>query len=664
MGRIPEQVIENVRDRADIVEVVGGYIPLQARGGDHWGCCPFHQEKTPSFKVNAERRSYHCFGCHKSGNVFTFVMERENVDFIGAVRLLAQRYAIDIPEEESGPGRTPGEKSDKEIAFGILERIAQWYQQCLAQPEAEVARDYLQRRGIDAEWMQKFGLGYSPDAWDAAIQWGARLQIPVAQLELAGLVIAKENTSPPQYYDRFRGRLMFPIRDELGRVVGFSARTLEAEAKTAKYINSPETVVFHKNRLLYGLHLARLAFKRHGTALVCEGQLDVMACFRAGFDNAVCAQGTAFTENHAALLRRFTETVHFCFDADNAGQKAAVRSIQLAVAAGFKVYVVPLPEGDDPDSLLKRGGPEAVRLAVSAARDALTFLLERGRQQHPDNTPEDRSAISAEIMPVIAINANPVLRAAQCQWLAQALGLPEMAIIASLDLFQKQQARRAATSAGHLAPEATAAVRPGTMPEQRPDFSPRPGPAVRKMIVKGPSAIERAEKTLLDYCLCSPERAAEVESRLPAEELSSSPLGQALKLVLVETRHGDWQEAREHLVAAVDLITDPQVGEVVANPEFQPGQPPAPDPVPSKDEHQAREQAQFKEEARLKDEARISRTISDCLTTLHLQYLDSQIAKAKEALSTTTDDSEQHRLMLEIRDLATRRREHAQTRRG
>jgi DNA primase len=652
MGRIPEEVIENVRDRADIVEVIGAYLPLHPRGGEHWGCCPFHQEKTPSFKVNAERRSYHCFGCHKSGNVFTFVMERENVDFIGAVRLLAQRYAIAIPEEESGPGRAPGEKSDKEIAFGVLERIAQWYQQCLAQPEAEVAREYLQRRGIEPEWVQKFGLGYSPDAWDAAIQWGARLQIPVAQLELAGLVIVKENSSPPQYYDRFRGRLMFPIRDELGRVVGFSARTLEAEAKTAKYINSPETVVFHKNRLLYGLHLARLAFKRHGTALLCEGQLDVMACFRAGFDNAVCAQGTAFTENHAALLRRFTDTVHFCFDADNAGQKAAVRSIQLAVSAGFKVYVVPLPEGDDPDSLLKRGGPEAVQQAVAAALEALAFLLARGQKLHDGTSPEGKEAISAEILPVIALNGSPVMRAAQCQWLAQALGLPETAIIAGLDQFQKQQARRS-TTVHRPAAEAPAAIRPGTMPEQRPDFTPRLGPAVRKMTVKGPSAIERAEKTLLDYSLCSEARANEVARRLPVEELSAAPLGRALNLVLAETLYGEWQHAREHLVAAIELITDPLVGEVVASPEFQPGTEPELAPP-----------AAGKDEAQIKEAVRISRTINDCLITLHLQHLDARITKANEALAAAAEEAEQQRLVLEIRALAASRRQHAQARRG
>ncbi|HOG51364.1 MAG TPA: DNA primase, partial [Lentisphaeria bacterium] len=299
---IPEEFIEQLRQRTDIADVVGSFTQVKKRGSDHWACCPFHKEKTPSFKMDSQRQTFYCFGCKKSGNLFHFIQEMVNTDFVGAVHWLADRYGLTVPEtRRRGDGAASEQRRQwREQGQKLLNEAADWYHHLLKQPEAEKARAYLQSREIDSEAIEKFNLGYCLDSWDALCQWASSRGYSPELLEATGLVSKKEGST--SFYDRFRDRLIFPIHDELSRVVGFSARILSPDAKAAKYVNSPESDFFQKSSVLYGLNHARTSLKTFGHALVCEGQLDVIACHRAGLSNAVAAQGTAFTENHARLL--------------------------------------------------------------------------------------------------------------------------------------------------------------------------------------------------------------------------------------------------------------------------------------------------------------------------------------------------------------------------
>jgi DNA primase len=556
MPRIPEAVVEEVRERADIVEVVGSHLKLQKRGSDYWACCPFHKEKSPSFKVSGTRQSFYCFGCRKSGNVFTFVQEIESLDFVEAVRSLARRFGVIIPEPEDDGGspadREAAQKrrSDREQAYQLLAQMARWYQHRLTLPDAQAARDYLAGRGLDAEPIATFGIGYAPDSWDAALNWAGQLGFARDLMVQTGLVAVRDE-DPTRCYDRFRDRLMFPIHDEHGRVVGFSGRVLQADAKTAKYVNSPETDYFHKGRLLYALHLARPHFREHGRALVCEGQLDVIACHRAGLNHAVCSQGTAFTEQHAQLLRRATDTVTLAFDADLAGQKAAVSTVQLLQRAGLHVAVAVLPEGEDPDSLFRHQGPQVLRAVMTAAMGGAQFVYELAAKRHDSGTPQGKADIVQEVLPAIISLDDPVARAAYCAWLAGALQVPENAVSRAMETALRQQAgERGAERGVRSATPAGGAAAPTRGRDALPIFA-------------APQAREPALITLLDLALHFEPVAQELLEELPTELIPDTPVGKALNLVLAETAAGEWSRSANVLSGRQDLVVCPEVARVL-----------------------------------------------------------------------------------------------------
>src|ERR1041384_7133811 len=323
-GLFSPATLEQVRNANDIVDVIGSYLPLKRAGANFVALCPFHKEKSPSFNVNPHRQIFHCFGCHKGGDVFQFVIEYDSVDFPEALRRLADRAKIPL-EHEKGSG---GEKTRhiKEQLLQMHDQIAQRWQNALAnEASGQIARDYLAKRGVSAEAIKLFRLGYAPDLWDDTVNWARSKGHEPALIEKAGLILRKEGSE--NYYDRFRGRLMFPICDEQGRVVGFSGRVLSGDEKTAKYVNSPETPIFTKSKIFFGLDKSKRAILDPGFAVVCEGQLDLVACFMSGVQNIVAPQGTAFTEQHARILKRYADEVVLCFDSDNPGQNAAVRAL-------------------------------------------------------------------------------------------------------------------------------------------------------------------------------------------------------------------------------------------------------------------------------------------------------------------------------------------------
>ena len=384
---IPSETIEQIAAANDIVELIGSYFPLKRAGANFKALCPFHQEKTPSFMVSPRRQTFHCFGCGAGGSVFRFVMEYEHVDFPSAVRKLATRAGITIVEKRGAADEDRQYETRRKL-LKLHAEAAEWFHENLTKREiGEPARKYLKQRGITGEIAKRWQLGYAPDEWDAFGSWARAQGYDAPELIASGLVKTKEESDSPQdqtsratrrtSYDRFRGRIMFPIRNDVGEVIAFSGRLLQDQEGAPKYLNSPETALFRKGNVLFGLDKAKRALIEANCAIVCEGQLDLISLFEAGITNVVAPQGTAFTENQARILKRFAEEVVLCFDSDAAGAKAAERSLDALLENDFIVRVVALPPGDDPDSLVRREGKEQFEKRVAKATDFFDYWINR-----------------------------------------------------------------------------------------------------------------------------------------------------------------------------------------------------------------------------------------------------------------------------------------------
>jgi DNA primase len=372
--RIPQHIIEQVRQQSDIVDVIGEHVKLRKNNRNFIGLCPFHTEKTPSFNVNAERGIFKCFGCGKAGNVITFVEQHLHMGFVDAVRHLAQRSGIEIPEERRED--PTGEFARQDNAMRALREATEFYQQILESSDGAPARAFFKKRGFTDQTCKEFRLGAAPAAWDTTMQHLLSRGFAIEHLVDAGLVITREDGKT---YDRFRGRAMFAIADSGGRVVGFSARTLTDDPGQPKYVNSPQSIVFEKSKLLYGLDRAKRAIQADRTAIIVEGQPDVITLHQAGITNVVASSGTALTSEHLRILKRFADAIILVFDSDEAGQKAITKGIELGLASGFDVRCVVLPEGTDPDSLVRTNGAQALRPLLSSAVSWLTYQTDRLR---------------------------------------------------------------------------------------------------------------------------------------------------------------------------------------------------------------------------------------------------------------------------------------------
>ena len=424
-GLFSEATLERVRAASDIVEIIGGYLPLKRAGANFVALCPFHKEKSPSFNVNPHRQIFHCFGCHKGGDVFTFVKEYENIGFTDAVRRLAERAKIPL-ETENRPGEQQA-RHIKDQLLQIHDQIAQRWQNCLANEAAgEIAREYLKKRGVGEEAIKLFRIGAAPESWDDTVNWAKGKGYDLGLMETAGLIIRKEGTD--RHYDRFRGRLMFPICDEQGRVIGFSGRVLSGDEKTAKYVNSPETPIFTKSKVFFGLDKSKRAILDAGYAIICEGQLDLIACFMAGVQNIVAPQGTAFTDQHARIIKRYVDEVVLCFDSDEAGQNAAVRSLDHLLASGLAVRVAVVPAPHDPDSFIKANGGEVFRQLIEKADGYFDYFLNRLCKVNDTTTDKGRVVVLREMGEAIHKTANSVLVDKYAQKTALRLGVSADAV--------------------------------------------------------------------------------------------------------------------------------------------------------------------------------------------------------------------------------------------
>jgi DNA primase len=411
---------EQIRAASDIVDVIGAYLPLKKNGANFTALCPFHKEKSPSFNVNPHKQIFHCFGCHKGGDVFTFVKDYENIGFMDAVRRLAERAKIPLEFEN-----TPGAQESRHLKDQLLdihEQLTTRWQNCLANEAAgQLARDYLAKRGVSADAIKLFRIGAAPELWDDTVNWAKSKNFPLETVEQAGLIIKKEETS--RHYDRFRGRLMFPICDEQGRVVGFSGRVLSGDEKTAKYVNSPETPIFTKSKIFFGLDKSKRAILDAGFAIICEGQLDLIACFTSGVQNIVAPQGTAFTDSHARIIKRYANEVVLCFDSDNAGQNAIVRSLDHLLASGLAVRVAVMPSPHDPDSFIKANGSNAFNDLIKNAAGFFDYYLNRLCATNEINSDKGRLVILKSMAESVHKTGNSVLIDTYAQKTALRLGV-------------------------------------------------------------------------------------------------------------------------------------------------------------------------------------------------------------------------------------------------
>ncbi len=393
---------QQIKDKIDVVDLVGEYVALKPAGINYKGLCPFHREKSPSFMVNRERQRWHCFGCNKGGDIFTFLQELEGMEFVEALKYLADRAGVKL--ENTRTSEVAGNQKNR--LKEICEQAAKFFHEFLLQmPASQAAREYLQKRGLTEETIKKWRIGFIPDQWELLTQYLLKKGYGVEDLVAAGLTIKKEGAMNGRgFYDRFRGRIMFPIFDMYGAVVGFTGRVLvETEKSGGKYVNTPETPIYNKSSIVFALNFAKNVIKEKDLIVLVEGQMDVIACHQAGMENVVATSGTAMTEMQVRLLKRYSDNMALAFDADSAGQNAAKRGIDIALSEGMNVKVIRIPEGKgkDPDECLKQN-KEVWFDSVENARDIMVWYMERAFSLHDPKTPQGKQKIAAEVLAEIA----------------------------------------------------------------------------------------------------------------------------------------------------------------------------------------------------------------------------------------------------------------------
>ncbi len=430
--RIPQHTIDQVKQATDIVDLVGAYVSLKLRGRNHVGLCPFHQEKTPSFTVSADKQIFYCFGCGTGGDAIAFIRNHEKVSYPEAIRILAERAHIDIPRDEG----YEGEREDLDAMYFATKMAARFFYDQLHAEAGLLARQYLAKRGFQDSVIKSFGLGYAPDSWDGLVTHSQSKQMDLTVMEKAGLVIPKNNG----YYDRFRHRLMFPIFNPTGRVIAFGGRQLVEDKQSPKYVNSPETPIFHKSKTLYGLHQARETIREMDHVLLVEGYADCMSLHQHGFTETVASCGTALTQDHAYLIRRYTPNVVLLYDGDEAGRRAATRGGAIVLEAGLNVRVVTLPADQDPDSYVMAFGADALRSLIDDAPTFIEFRIADSKH----GTVNRQSAVIHELMESLARLPDAIKQNLYLKELGASLGLSDDAIQKEWDKIIKKSALREA----------------------------------------------------------------------------------------------------------------------------------------------------------------------------------------------------------------------------
>ncbi len=447
-GLISEDVINQIRDRIDIAEVVGQHVSLTRAGQNLKGLCPFHQEKTPSFTVSSSRQIFHCFGCGTGGDVFSFLMRITGANFPDTVRELGQKVGIEVKESGGGSGSQGAQSGRIEQ---LNRAVASWFQENLRdQAIGAPAREYLAGRGIQPALIDRFGIGYVSSEWDGLSKTLTRQGFSASEVAAAGLTVAREHSSG--FYDRFRSRVMFPIVDLRKRVVGFGGRILGDG--TPKYLNSPDTPLFKKGQTLFALDVAREAVARLKTVIVVEGYFDAIALHQAGLTHTVATLGTALTSEHIQVLRRFAAKVVLLFDPDQAGVRAALRGLDLFVNSGMGVTVVTLPDGEDPDTYVRKEGPEAFARLEAQAPSLLDFSLEQSLKAAEASTLEERIRSVDEVLRILQKSEHPIEREERIRLVAERLGVNQQRLIERYPALLQRAAPRPTVRGAETKPSA------------------------------------------------------------------------------------------------------------------------------------------------------------------------------------------------------------------
>jgi DNA primase len=519
MARYTDDSKEQVRDAVDMVDLIGTRTELRRAGADRYtGLCPFHDERTPSFGVTPSKKFYYCFGCQAAGDPFTFVREMEGVDFVGALEFLADRYNVKLELEAEDP-QAAARRLRRERLLDLLERTCAYYERYLWDSrEAERGREHLLGRGLDEAMLREFRVGYAPSAWDRVLVASRQGGFSEAELYDAGLA-QRSREDPRRVYDRFRARIMFPLCDNRGRVLGFGARTMSADQPAAKYINTADNEIYHKGRHLYGIQLARTAATKAGSAIVCEGYTDVIAMHQAGLRNVVGLMGTALTEDQLGELRRLAPSVTLALDADKAGQAAMVRAAGMAARHNLELRVIELPAGSDPAELLQRGGPGALAGLVDRSVAYVRFRVERVLASGDIGTAEGQDRMLAELAVVLGDVGPGALRLELERLVAARLELPEKVVAGLL------APGRARSSQGRAAIPAGFAL----------------------------DARDRSERAFLALCIALPKEGRAALSELDVENVFTVDLNRRAALHL-----------REHIDAPGGDVDEDELGRLLA----------------------------------------------------------------------------------------------------
>lgn len=442
--------IEQIKERLSIEEVVSSYLTLKRAGANLKGLCPFHNEKTPSFMVNPERQIFKCFGCGEGGDIFTFIEKLEGVDFYNALKILADKAGVKLVSRTIRRGDQEHTADLKTRLYEINDLAAKLYHKILTDhPKAEKARGYLRQRGMNDQTISDFRIGYAPNSWDFLIRFMKSKKYEPQDVFRAGMLA---RNSGGDYYDRFRGRIIFPINNVMGSCIGFTSRVLVDDGKQAKYVNSAESPIYHKGKVLYGLDRAKMSIREKGLAIVVEGQMDVIACHQAGFTNAVASSGTAFTEDQLQILSRYAPLVAFSFDRDTAGDSAMRKAIAMSVNLDIPVKIIEVPAGfKDPDEAIKRD-KRLWHNAIINAKPAIEFWIDKLSKSKDIGDIADRRQIAKEVLPLIKQNKSELEKEHYIKYLARKLAVSEAALVADLDktnvLQQPNENREAKTDSG------------------------------------------------------------------------------------------------------------------------------------------------------------------------------------------------------------------------
>jgi DNA primase len=506
---IYDEFIDRLRSESDIVSILSDYVPLKKKGKNYWGCCPFHHENTPSFSVTPDKGFFYCFGCQSGGNVFNFLMKIENISFFDAVKVLAQKMNIPLPEKEKSSRELARERENSKL-YRVNEMAREFFYACLTKTVyGKKAREYLNSRGVTDDVIERFKIGFAPPAWDKLVNAFLERGVDQEVLLRAGLIV--ERNSGDGVYDRFRSRVIFPISDARGRVVGFGGRVIDDSQP--KYLNSPETSVFNKRYILFGFDAAQKFIKESGQAIVVEGYMDAITAHAFGIRNVVASLGTAFSPEQAKLLIRNAKDIFFAYDSDAAGQNATVRALSILRNLGANVRVILIPDGKDPDEFIRKHGTEAFHSLIVEASDILEYQIKQAFQSIDYSGLEGKVAVVSKIVPILAEADNAVEVNAYIASISQTLAIDESAIRSEVRKFLFQQQK---------------------------DKNVNKGKNISNMlVVKQPSiALEQAESHIIRLMCGNSSLIPYIKEKLSIEEIQGENRREIINLIFKEYNMG------------------------------------------------------------------------------------------------------------------------------